>query len=146
MSNNVAEYAGCIAVMKYLIANQISEAVIRGDSKMVVRQMSGRMKAKGGMYLPFWREAKLLRAKLPKVRFEHIRREFNSHADWLSRQAIREVPRAPKREAELRKLIAEQKADMKQSGLKFPRPVRVIKREAWLNDPKLKRQRAVGLR
>ena len=88
MSNNVGEYAGAIAALKWLLENNISEALIRGDSKMVVRQLSGRMKARKGAYLPFYREARELKEKLPRVRFEHIRREKNSHADWLAGQVL----------------------------------------------------------
>ena len=123
MSNNVGEYVGCIAALEWLIGNNISEALILGDSKMVVRQMSGRMKARKGAYLPFYRQAKELRQKLPKVRFEHIRREKNSHADWLAGQVIKNRGRTQKQGSELRELIRQQRADRNDRHLRFERAI-----------------------
>lgn len=119
MSNNVAEYAGAIAALKWLLQNNISEAIIRGDSKMVVRQLSGRMKARKGAYLPFYEEARELKRKLPHVRFEHIRREKNAHADYLAGQVIRKQARTPRHDNGLRELIRQQRADMRDERLRF---------------------------
>lgn len=111
MSNNVAEYAGCIAVMKWLIENGVRKAVIYGDSKLVVKQMNRRMKANRGAYIPYYKTAIELRGKLPDIEIKWIPRERNSEADALSRQAIREVPRSDARQKELRRLINEQVKD-----------------------------------
>jgi ribonuclease HI len=103
-SNNVAEYHGLIAVLKFLIQEGIQEAVVYGDADMVINQMNGRWKAgrltkkelKGKIpirpryYLPYYQEAIGLRHKLPQVRFEWIRRNFNTEADCLSTQPLRE--------------------------------------------------------
>jgi len=111
MSNNVAEYAGIIAVMKFLAGANVRQAIIFGDSKLVVKQMNGRWRAKRGAYLPFYKEAIKLRAQLPEVAIRWIPRERNGEADALSRQAIREVPRSDSKERELKKLIQEQRED-----------------------------------
>lgn len=113
MSNNVGEYAGAIAVLKFLIRENLSEAIVFGDSKLVIKQLSGKWKAKKGLYVPYYYEAIKLRRQLPKVRFEWIPRERNSHADYLSRQAIKTAPRAAGRTRELQHLIAEQRADQR---------------------------------
>lgn len=139
MSNNVGEYSGAIAVMEYLIKKKIYVAVIFGDSRLVVRQMNKKMKARSGMYMPYFIKARKLKAELPDVKFIWIPREQNSHADYLSRQAIRNVPQANARREELMQLIREQKADAHDQRLRFEAPdpepiqqVRVIKKAAIL--------------
>lgn len=68
LSNNVAEYAGIIAVFRYLVQERIEWADVYGDSQMVIKQLQGTIKAKHGLYLPYYREARELRAKLPDMR------------------------------------------------------------------------------
>lgn len=90
ISNNVAEYAGCIEVMRRLIQLQISEAIIYGDSDMVVRQMNGhgRKFSKIALYYPYYLAARDYRAKLPNIQFQWIPREHNEEADELSKRGI----------------------------------------------------------
>lgn len=103
-SNNVAEYHGLIAVLKFLIQEGIEEATVYGDADMVINQMTGKWKAgrltkaeaKGKIpirprfYLPYYQVAIELRRRLPKVQFLWIRRNFNSEADVLSTRPLRE--------------------------------------------------------
>ena len=42
MSNNVAEYAGVLQVMKYLAPRPPGRVTIHGDSKLVINQLTGR--------------------------------------------------------------------------------------------------------
>ena len=58
------------------------------DSKLVVEQMSGRWKVKHPDMQVLAKQAAALVRQLPAVRFTHIRREFNSHADRLANQAM----------------------------------------------------------
>lgn len=88
MTCNVAEYAGVISVMKFLLERNLQKVVIHGDSDLVVKQMSGKWKAKKGLYLPYYMEAVKLRYQLPHVRFRWIPRELNTEADGLCRQAL----------------------------------------------------------
>lgn len=113
MSNNVAEYCGIIEVLKYLIKENLTESVIYGDSKLVVQQLNRKWKARGGLYLPYFKEAIVLRLQLPRVEIKWIPRALNDEADYLSRQASREVPRSAAREQELVRLIKQQRAEMK---------------------------------
>jgi ribonuclease HI len=85
LSNNVAEYAGCIAVMRFLLREGISEARIYGDADLVIKQLNGEWKAKRGAYIPYYREAYALRARLPLVEMKWIPREMNYYADDLSK-------------------------------------------------------------
>jgi ribonuclease HI len=88
MTCNVAEYAGAIAVLKYLLAHNLTEALIYGDSDLVIKQLNRQWKAKKGLYLPYFREAITLRLQLPNVQMKWIPRERNDEADALSKQAI----------------------------------------------------------
>lgn len=88
MTCNVAEHAGALAVLKYLLAHNLTQATVYGDSDLVIKQLNGKWKAKKGLYLPYYREAIQIRLKLPDVQFEWIKRDFNEEADALSKQAI----------------------------------------------------------
>lgn len=91
-SNNVAEYAGAIAVLKALISLDAGGSVeIIGDSRLVVEQMNGKWRAKGGLYVPWADKAKMLlhQARFRySIRFRWIPREENTEADELSRIAL----------------------------------------------------------
>jgi broad specificity phosphatase PhoE/ribonuclease HI len=92
-SNNVAEYRGLIAGLRAAAQLDPSEIEVRMDSKLVVEQMSGRWKVKHPGMQELAREAAALVRALPPVRFVHIRREFNSHADRLANQAMDDAAR-----------------------------------------------------
>ena len=88
VTNNYAEYAALVEALKKV--NQLSpgaDVVIRSDSKLLVEQMSGRWKVKGGGYIAKLREAKSQMEGLGSIMFEWIPREQNSEADLLSRVA-----------------------------------------------------------
>lgn len=94
-SNNVAEYQGLIIVLEYLVETQPEHAVIYGDSDMVIKQMSGRWKAKlptptnPRYYRPYFETAQKLKRQLTgKIEFKWIPREQNGKADLLSRQPL----------------------------------------------------------
>jgi ribonuclease HI len=90
MSNNVAEYAGVLRVLEF-IAVQEGNAVVRGDSKLVIMQLTGEWKAKQGLYLETYRQAAAALAKLgSRVRLEWVGRDQNSECDDLSKQVLRE--------------------------------------------------------
>ena len=88
-TNNVAEYRGLIAGLS--AAAQIdpaAEVEVRMDSKLVVEQMSGRWKVKHADMRVLAGEAADLVRRFAGVRFVHVRREFNSHADRLANEAM----------------------------------------------------------
>jgi ribonuclease HI len=115
MSNNVAEYEGIIAVMKFLIANDLREGIIYGDSLLVVKQLNRKWKAKRGLYLKHYKHAARLRQQLPKIQIIWIPRIQNTEADYLARQAVRETLTTTARKRELIHLIRQQKADHRET-------------------------------
>ena len=88
MSNNVAEYCGVIEAAK-CIMTMAPGAIVRfhGDSNLVVQQLSGKWKAKQGLYIPYLLEARRLCAEL-NASFHWIPREQNAEADALSKKPL----------------------------------------------------------
>lgn len=96
MSNNVAEYGGCLAVLEE-IKKYGGDATVFGDSDLVINQLRGRYRAKGGLYLPYFHKANTVLEAIGRgrVRFEWIPAEQNKRADDLSRQALAELGITP---------------------------------------------------
>lgn len=90
ISNNVAEYAGVSCVLRE-VAKLDDFAIIRGDSKLVINQLGGKWKIHGGLYVPFYQEAKKLLAPVKgRVKFQWIPREQNDECDELSKRVLRD--------------------------------------------------------
>ena len=83
-TNNVAEYNGLLAALQWAVDHDCRRIRIRADSELLVRQMRGEYKVKNPGLQPLYVRARLLAAQLDEVRFEHVRREFNTEADRLS--------------------------------------------------------------
>lgn len=92
-TNNVAEYRGMIAGLEAALALQPEAVEVKMDSKLVVEQMSGRWQVKHPDMAALKREADLLVRRLPRVRFTHIPRALNAHADRLANEAMDAVAR-----------------------------------------------------
>jgi broad specificity phosphatase PhoE/ribonuclease HI len=88
-SNNVAEYQGLLAGLRAAAEiPDVDDVEVRMDSKLVVEQMSGRWQVKHPDMRTLRREAAVLVDRLPPVRFTHIPRAQNSHADRLANEAM----------------------------------------------------------
>ena len=90
-TNNVAEYNGLLAALKWAIAHDQREVHVRSDSELLVKQMRGEYKVKHPGLQPLYAQARLLAVKLDRVRFEHFRRELNKEADRLSNLGMDEA-------------------------------------------------------
>jgi ribonuclease HI len=89
MSNNVAEYAALCEALEFLLKKnrQDSSIEVRGDSALVMNQMSDKWKFRKGLYREKFQEAVRLRTQFTDLRFRWIPREENEEADELSREA-----------------------------------------------------------
>lgn len=87
-TNNVAEYKGLLAALRWAVDHDARELRIRSDSELLVKQMLGEYKVKHPGLQPLVAQARLLVAELDKVLFEHVRREQNKEADRLSNLAM----------------------------------------------------------
>jgi probable phosphoglycerate mutase len=96
-TNNIAEYNGLLAALRYAADGGHRRVRIRADSELLVRQMRGEYRVKNAGLKPLFLEACALIRRIGDVTFEHVRREFNKEADRLSNVGMDEA------EASLRK-------------------------------------------
>jgi ribonuclease HI len=89
-SNNLAEYTALLALLDYFIEADLvdSEIEIRGDSKLVIEQMTGNWRIDEGIYVPAARHAERLASKFTNLRLLWIPREYNQIADKLSKSEL----------------------------------------------------------
>jgi ribonuclease HI len=83
-TNNVAEYHGLLAALKWAVDHGHPRVRIRADSELLVKQMRGEYKVKNPGLQPLYVRARRLVTSLDQVVFEHVRRERNEEADRLS--------------------------------------------------------------
>lgn len=111
-SNNVAEYAGMLSVLRWIDANAgeaAEQITIRGDSKLVINQLSGAWNTNctkcgkplkrcfcgeksPGLYYPFYLQARDLfdvLKKRHKIKLVWVPREQNSICDVLSKSVLK---------------------------------------------------------
>jgi ribonuclease HI len=90
-TNNVAEYYGLLAALRWAVANAISTLHIRSDSELLVKQMKGEYRVKNPGLQPLYEQARGLVKQIGRVKFEHVRRELNREADRLANEAMDEA-------------------------------------------------------
>ncbi len=96
-TNNVAEYNGLLAALKWAISHDERDVHVRSDSELLVKQMRGEYKVKNEGLKPLFLQAcALIRSIGGDVSFEHVRREFNKDADRLSNLGMDEAEAALK--------------------------------------------------
>lgn len=88
LTHEIAEYAGLLIVLRFVLAEGIQWATVYGDSRMVIQQLNGELKPGRSSYLSYYQEARELMARLPDVRLVWISRGQNTEADQLSKQAV----------------------------------------------------------
>lgn len=106
-TNNVAEYSAVIAVLEYLIKNNLTEekVVIRSDSQLCIYQLQGRYKVNVPRIVPKYKKAKKLAKRFKELKFEWVPRNQNKEADALSRKAYNEhLQKKPSKQAKARQL------------------------------------------
>lgn len=94
-SNNVAEYMAFEAIIDFIKGEccWIRSVQIYGDSALVINQMFGSWRMKGGRYLPYakrcMQKLHFLKTELQmKITGSWIGRDFNSYADELSKAEL----------------------------------------------------------
>jgi len=90
-TNNVAEYNGLLAALRWAVDHDARDLRIRSDSELLVKQMIGEYKVRHPGLQPLAAQARLLLMQLDRVIFEHVRREQNVEADRLSNVAMDEA-------------------------------------------------------
>jgi ribonuclease HI len=90
-TNNIAEYNGLLAALRYAVAHQHDTVHIKADSELLVKQMRGEYRVKNEGLKPLFLEAIRLIRAVGNVTFQHVRREFNKEADRLSNLGMDEA-------------------------------------------------------
>jgi probable phosphoglycerate mutase len=90
-TNNVAEYRGLLAALRWAVAHGCTSLHVRSDSLLLVQQMKGVYRVKHPGLQPLFEEARALARQIGRVTFEHVRREFNKDADRLANEAMDEA-------------------------------------------------------
>lgn len=83
-TNNQAEYEALIAALRLASKSSSTGVVIRTDSELVLRQMTGRYRVKDPKLRLLHTEAIQLLSGMPWVTLEHVGREANRAADRLA--------------------------------------------------------------
>jgi probable phosphoglycerate mutase len=94
-TNNVAEYNGLLAALRWARDHGVTALRVRSDSELLIKQMKGVYRVKSPGLQPLFREARQLAAAIGRVTFEHVRREQNTEADRLANKAMDEAAAAP---------------------------------------------------
>jgi ribonuclease HI len=89
-TNNVAEYNGLLAALTWAVDHGVTSLEVRSDSELLVKQMLGVYRVKNAGLQPLHQKARLLAARVGRVRFTHVRRELNKEADRLANLAMDE--------------------------------------------------------
>jgi len=93
-TNNVAEYNGLLAALKWAVDHGHPDVQVRADSELLVKQMRGEYRVKNPGLQPLVARARLLVGQLDDVTFQHVRREQNTEADRLSNLGMDEAEAA----------------------------------------------------
>jgi ribonuclease HI len=89
-TNNIAEYNGLLAALRYAQQHGHRRVRIKSDSELLVKQMLGEYRVKHPGLQPLYQQAQTLTRALERVAYEHVRREQNTHADRLANLAMDE--------------------------------------------------------
>ncbi|XKT75251.1 MAG: ribonuclease HI family protein [Patescibacteria group bacterium UBA2103] len=89
-TNNWAEYEAIVLGLEKLldISGGNVEVVVRLDSQLAQRQLTGEYKVKDAELYKQYLKVQNLLPKFTKVSFEHVRREQNKEADALANKAM----------------------------------------------------------
>lgn len=90
-TNNVAEYVGAIRALEHLAGTGwTGPVVVRGDSQLVIRQMTGEYRVTAEHLKAYHDRLAALSKRFSSVEFLWIPRAQNTRADELSKEAIRD--------------------------------------------------------
>ena len=87
-TNNIAEYTGLIMGLNEAVRQNIRTLTVKGDSELIIRQMTGRYKVKSENMLEMYERAKELEKQFDKIDYFHVYRHLNCRADALSNEGL----------------------------------------------------------
>jgi ribonuclease HI len=88
-TNNVAEYAGAICALEWLLRQGYAGTVrLTGDSQLVIRHMTGEYRVRKEHLVPYHERLSQLARSFQRVDYRWVPRSENLRADELSKQGI----------------------------------------------------------
>jgi ribonuclease HI len=87
-TNNIAEWSALIEGLKLALSHGCRELEVRGDSQLIIRQISGQYRVKSENLIPLFNEARKLCGNFEKLSFKWVQREENFYTDSLSNRAL----------------------------------------------------------
>jgi len=87
-TNNQAEYQALIAGLEKAKELKAEELDCYLDSELVVKQLNREYKVKNAELAPLFLKVYNLSLSFKKIKFIHVRREFNKEADKLANEAM----------------------------------------------------------
>jgi len=87
-TNNVAEYTAAIEGLKRAAELGGTEVLLRSDSQLLIKQLSGAYRVKAAHLAPLHREVLAQAKRFASIRFEHVPRERNTEADRLANLGV----------------------------------------------------------
>ena len=93
-TNNVAEYSGLLAALRYANEHGHKALEVVADSELMVKQMNGLYKVRAPQLIDLYQQARAQVRKLDWFRIRHVRRAHNSAADALANRAMDEGSRS----------------------------------------------------
>ncbi|MGA3082207.1 MAG: ribonuclease HI family protein [Terracidiphilus sp.] len=87
-TNNYAEYAGLLGVLRWAIQNGVKQLRVVSDSELMVKQMQGKYAVKSPVLRPLYEEARRLSRSIASFEMRHTLRGGNQEADRLANEAM----------------------------------------------------------
>jgi ribonuclease HI len=88
LPNNQAEYQALLIALNLAASYAPPSLLVRMDSELVVRQMTGRYRVKDPVLQQLHARAQAMLRTIGPVRFEHVPRSLNAEADRLANLAL----------------------------------------------------------
>lgn len=87
-TNNIAEWTALVEGLKLAKAYGCRELEVRGDSQLIMKQISGEYKVRSENLVPLYNEARKLCGSFDVLKFKWVKREDNIYTDTLSNRAL----------------------------------------------------------
>lgn len=87
-TNNIAEWRALNEGLRLAIAHGCRKLEVRGDSQLIIKQITGEYRVKSENLIPLFSEAKKLSGHFDELRFKWVAREENLYTDTLSNKAL----------------------------------------------------------
>jgi len=90
-TNNVSEYFGLIRGLKRAIKMNICCLIVKGDSLLIIKQMTGKYQVKSESMIELYNIAKEFESQFKNISYEHVYRKYNKRADQLSNEGLLKI-------------------------------------------------------